>query len=173
MSTDTDQQIPATEPRTLIDLRVAAQHKLTGLQRRANRGLYLLAGLLVMSVAALDGFSFIPSFTPAFRKALGVGPTASFISMALVVYLFSAVIMSLARMMSGSGQTGGLAHLGYLAGFYCFYHLSGELADNVWAVVGAGVTILALEAFQLWHYCQDEIRQVKELLSQLDRKVEI
>jgi hypothetical protein len=172
MPTDNENKANSTAPQALVDLRSAAQAKLNGLQRRANYGLYVLAGFLLMSFAALDEFSFLPSFTPAFRKTLGAAPTANFISMALVVYLFSAVIMSLARMMSGGGKTGGIAHLGYLGVFYGFYHFSGELADNIWAVLGAGLTILALEAFQLWNYCQDEIRQVKELLVQLDRNVQ-
>jgi hypothetical protein len=139
------------------------------LQHRANHGLYILAAFLLLSFAALDGFSFIPSFSASFRESLGQGPTPGFISMALVVYLFSAVIMSLARMMSGSGQTGGITHLGYLGAFYGFYHLSGSLPDNIWAVVGSGLTILSLEAYQLWAFCQEEIRRVQETAAQQDR----
>ena len=160
---------PAPEGVAPPDPRTAALANIKRLHRRANHGLYVLAAFLLLSFAAQDDFSFLPSFTPAFRESLGTGPTPGFISMALVVYLFSAVIMTLARMMSGVGKTGGITHLGYLGAFYGFFHLSGALADNIWAVVGSGITILSLEAYQLWNYCQEEIRREQETLNQLNR----
>jgi len=152
------------------DPRAASLAAIRRLHRRASHGLYVLAAFLLLSFAALDNFSFLPVTTPAFRETMGAGPTDNFINMALVVYLFSAAIMALARMMSGSGQTGGLAHLGYLGAFYGFFHYSGALADNIWAVLGSGITILSLEAYQLWNYCQEEIRREQETIANLDRK---
>ena len=160
---------PAPAAMSPPDPREAALATIRRLHRRANHGLYVLAAFLLLSFAALDDFSFLPSFSPAFRDALGVGPSPGFISMALVVYLFSAVIMALARMMDGAGKTGGIAHLGYLGAFYCFFHLSGALADNLWAVIGSGITILCLEAYQLWNHCQEEIRRTEETLNQRNR----
>jgi len=152
------------------DPRAASLAAIRRLHRRASQGLFVLAAFLLLSFAALDNFSLLPAIPPAARETLGAGPTPNFISMALVVYLFSAAIMALARMMSGSGQTGGLAHLGYLGAFYGFFHYAGALADNIWAVLGSGVTILSLEAYQLWNYCQEEIRQEQETIANLDRK---
>lgn len=151
------------------DPRLAGLAAIRQLRKRANQGLYVLVGFMVLSIGAQYDFSFLPSFPPALHRALGTGPTAGFISMLLVVYLFSAVIMILARMMKGEGDTGGIVHLGYLGGFYFFYHLSGELGENIWAVLAAGLTILCLEAYQLWCYCQDEIRREQEVVAQRNR----
>ena len=92
------------------------------------------------------------------------------ISAVLLLYIFSAIILILSRMMSGSGKYGGVSHVGYLAGFYFFYHFSGKLPENFWAVFAAGVTILGLEGYHLWIYCSEEIEREREVLAFLDGK---
>jgi hypothetical protein len=90
----------------------------------------------------------------------------------LLLYVFSGIILILSRMMSGSGKYGGVSHVGFIAGFYFFYHFSGKLPENYWAVFAAGVTILGLEGYQLWIYCSEEIEKERELLAFLDGKPE-
>jgi hypothetical protein len=90
------------------------------------------------------------------------------ISAVLLLYIFSAIILILSRMMSGSGKYGGIGHVGYLAGFYFFYHFSGRLPENFWAVFAAGVTIFGLESYHLWIYCSEEIAREREALALLD-----
>jgi len=63
-----------------------------------------------------------------------------------------------------------VSHVGYLAGFYGFYHFSGKLAENFWAVFAAGVTILGLEGYHLWIYCSEEIERARDVLAFLDGK---
>jgi hypothetical protein len=86
----------------------------------------------------------------------------------LLLYIFSAIILILSRMMSGSGKYGGIGHVGYLTGFYFFYHFSGKLPENFWAVFAAGVTVLGLESYHLWIYCSEEITRERELLTLLN-----
>jgi hypothetical protein len=90
------------------------------------------------------------------------------ISSVLLLYIFSAILLILSRMMSGSGKYGGIGHVGYLAGFYFFYHFSGKLPENFWAVFAAGATVLGLEGYHLWIYCSEEIEREREVLAFLD-----
>ncbi len=150
------------------DRRAAIQENIRRLERRSSHGLYILALFIALSIGAVQNFSLLPSFPPSVLKALGKPPSAQMISAALLLYLFSAIILTLARMMEGTGKTGGLAHLGYLAAFYFFYHFSGHMEVHFWAVFAAGVTILSLESYHLWQYCREECQKERALLADLD-----
>ncbi len=134
--------------------------------------LLAVAIFVLLSIGALSDFAFLPSLPPPVRESLGHAPSAYMISALLLVYIFSAIILILSRMMSGSGKATGLGHAGYLAGFYFFYHFSGTLPDNFWAVFVTGVTILGLENYHMWIYCSEEIEKERELLASLDRLTE-
>lgn len=139
------------------------------LQSKLTKELLSAALFLLLSIAALNNFSFFPSLPEAIRAALGRPPSANMISAVLLLYVFSAIILILARMMSGSGRYGGVAHVGYLAGFYIFYHFSGKLPENFWAVFASGATVLGLESYHLWIYCSEEIAKEREVLESLDK----
>lgn len=100
---------------------------------------------------------------------LGTPPPPNLISIALVIYCFSAIVMILSRMMSGSGKYGGIRHVAYLLAFYGFYHFAQALAENFWAVFAAGATILGLESYHLWAHCSESIRKEEEILSRLEK----
>ena len=162
---------PRAEDQSTAVRRAAILENIKRLERRANQGLYSLAIFITLSIGAVQNFSILPSFPPAVLKALGKPPSAQMISAALLVYLFSAIILTLARMTEGSGKTGGMAHLGYLAAFYFFYHFSGDMDVHFWAVFAAGVTILSLESYHLWHHCRDEVQKERALLADLDNLI--
>lgn len=165
----TSQEHPQrAEDQSTADRRAAVLENIKQLERRASHGLYILAVFITLSIVALQNFSILPSFPPAVLRALGKPPSAQMISAALLVYLFSAIILTLARMMEGTGKTGGIAHLGYLAAFYFFYHFSGDMDVHFWAVFAAGVTILSLESYHLWQHCREEILKERALLAELD-----
>lgn len=140
------------------------------LQSKLTKELLSIALFLLLSIAALNNFSFCPSLPEPIRAALGRPPSVNMISTALLLYVFSAIILILARMMSGSGRYGGVGHAGYLAGFYIFYHFSGKLPENFWAVFTAGATVLGLESYHLWIYCSEGIEKQREVLAFLDEK---
>ena len=123
---------------------------------------------LLVSIAALNDFAFLPSLPENVRAALGRPPSVNMISALLILYVFSAILLILSRMMSGSGKYGGASHAGYLSGFYFFYHFSGQLLENFWAVLAAGATIFGLEGYHLWIYCSEEIEREREVLAALD-----
>jgi len=138
------------------------------LQRKLTMELLAAALFLLLSIAALSDFAFFPSFPEDIRAALGSPPSVNMISAVLLLYVFSGILLILSRMMSGSGKYGGIGHVGYLAGFYFFYHFSGKLPENFWAVFAAGVTVLGLESYHLWIYCSEEIEKEWEVLAFLD-----
>lgn len=150
------------------DPQAILRQEITAAIRRLERSFSLellsLAIFLLLSVFAADDFALFPSLPPAVRSALGRPPSTGMISAVLILYIFSSLMLTLSRMMSGQGKASGLAHVGYLAGFYGFYHFSGRLAENFWAVFAGGLTILILEAYHLWIYCSEGIGRQKERL---------
>jgi hypothetical protein len=140
------------------------------LQRKLTAELLSVALFLLLSIFALNGFAFFPSLPEQIGAALGRLPSVNMISAVLLLYIFSAIILILARMMSGSGKYGGIGHAGYLAGFYIFYHFSGKLPESFWAVFAAGATVLGLESYHLWIYCSEGIEKEREVLAFLDEK---
>ena len=151
-------------------LRNDALDNIRALHRKFTAELLVSALFLLLSMAALGDFSSFPSLPANIRTMLGRPPSVNMISAVLLLYIFSAIILILSRMMSGSGKYGGISHVGYLAGFYFFYHFSGKLPENFWAVFAAGVTILGLEGYHLWIYCSEEIERTRDVLAFLDGK---
>jgi len=135
------------------------------LRARPGLSLYALALFVAMSIGAMRDFDFLPSFPPRFHELLGRPPSSDMISAALLVYSFSAIILVLSRMMSGDGKFGGFVQVAFLGGFYFFYHFSGAMEENFWAVFAAGMTILGLESYHIWSWCAEEIRKEEEILA--------
>jgi hypothetical protein len=167
---DLQNNLASDKGQTSDELRQETLATINRLQSTSIRGLWALALFIIVSMGAMYDFSFIPSLPPDIKTLLGRPPSINMISGALILYSFSAIILILARMMGGSGSYSGFAHVGYLAGFYIFYHFSKALEDNFWAVFVAGLTILCLESYHIWTYCTDEIRKEQELLTELERK---
>lgn len=135
------------------------------LKARPSHSLYAMALFIALSIGAIRDFDFLPSFPPGIRELLGQPPSADMVSAALLIYSFSAIILVLSRMMSGDGKFGGFAQVAFLAGFYFFYHFTGTMEENFWAVFAAGMTILGLESYHIWTWCAEEIRKEEEILA--------
>lgn len=138
-------------------------------QRRSLRGVWYLVLFLVISLAVQRWAGHIPDFPHSVKKLLGTPPSALMISGLLVVYSFSALILILGRMTTGTGTFAGFSHVGYLMGFYAFYHVGHTLSDNFYAVLAAGITILSLESYHVWTWHQERVRQEKQYIVRLDR----
>lgn len=136
----------------------------------ANHGLFALAFFIAISIGALRDFDFLPPLPDRIRAILGHPPPANMISALLLLYSFSAIILILSRMMSGTGGYGGVAHVGYLTAFYVFYHFAGAMEENFWAVFAAGMTILGLESYRIWTHCMEEIVKERESLGERENR---
>jgi len=125
------------------------------------RGILALSLFIVVSIFAWWGFSFLP--TPDRISALlGKPPSAQVVSIALIVYTFSAITLSLARMSTGIEHRSSFSHVGYLTVFFLFYYCGKSLEENYWAVFGSGMTILGVESYRIWTYCAENIARIKE-----------
>jgi len=65
------------------------------------------------------------------RRFLGAPPPANLISVALIVYAFSALTLILARIAQGSGIYKGWSHLFYITAFYIFFGFAQTLRQVV------------------------------------------
>ena len=140
-------------------------HRLRGQLRKGVLGMVLFSAISAVSMLNVHLF---PPLTESVRRFLGQSPPVTLISIALVVYVFSALTLILARMNKESNTYRGWSHLGYLTAFYGFYYYAGELGDNFWAVFAGGLTILGLENYRVWTYCSEAIRREEEVLANLE-----
>jgi hypothetical protein len=153
---------------TLATRRQGLLDEIKGLRHFSNRGLFALSLFLVVSTLAWRNFPYLPR-PEAIVASLGPPPTPQIISMVLILYTFSAIILSLCRMMASIRHRSSFCHVGYLSVFYFFYYLADGLADNYWAVFGAGFTILLMESYRIWTYCNEGVIKKTEQLAYLER----
>ena len=138
------------------------------LNRFSNRGLWAFSLFILLSLTAWRDFPMLP-LPDAVVAVLGPPPSPYIISIALLFYTFSAIILSLSRMTAGLEHKSSFCHVGYLACFFLFYHFAKALDDNFWPVFGAGVTILAVESYRIWSFCREALSQRYEQLEFLQR----
>lgn len=149
------------------DLHARVEARIRSLERSSGNSLWGMVLFLLVSFAAFDGFSFLPDLSPEFRRTLGAPPPVNLISLALVVYAFSGIILTLARMTSNTGAYRGFMHAAFFTGFYTFYHLSGALSDNFWAVFLAGTSVMGLESYHLWTRHAASVSRQQTLLADI------
>ena len=170
------EQADHNQSRTMDDARCDSQEsirrglvaEIKRLKRFSNRGLWALSLFLVVSTLAWREFWFLPS-AERIVATLGAPPSAQVISIVLVLYTFSAIILSLSRMMSGIEHRSSFCHVGYLFVFYLFYYFAQALSSNYWAVFCAGFTVLCLESYRIWAFCSDQAAKSMEKLAYLGR----
>lgn len=129
----------------------------------SNRGLWAMSLFMLVSMMAWRGFPMLP-LPDTVTAALGAAPPPYIISLVLLLYTFSAIILSLSRMMAGIEHKSSFCHVGYLTAFFLFYHFAKALNDNYWAIFGAGVTILSVESYRIWSYCKEALARKQEQL---------
>lgn len=151
-----------------VSIRHGLTEEIKRLRRFSNRGLWALSLFLFVSTLAWRDFWFLPS-AEQIVESLGAPPTPLMINLVLILYTFSAIILSLSRMMAGLKHSSSFCHVGYIFVFYLFYYCAEVLPDNYWAVFGAGFTILCMESYRIWTYCNDNIIKKTEQLAYLDR----
>lgn len=152
------------------DLRLKVEARIKRLERASGNGLWSMVLFLLVSFAAFDGFSFVPDLSDETRRILGAPPSGEMISLALVVYAFSGIVRTLANMTRNVKPYLGLMHAAFFTAFYIFYHLSGVLPDNFWAVFFAGISVMGLENFYLLSHSNAAVRKERALLESMKKK---
>jgi len=149
-------------------LRQELLKEISRLNRFSTRGILALALFLAVSILAWWGFTFLPS-PDKVTAILGKPPSASIISIALLLYTFSAIILSLSRIAAGIKHNSSFGHVGFLTGFFLFYYFGKSLEENYWAVFGSGITILGVESYRIWTFCAEAISKNREDLEYVTR----
>lgn len=149
-----DGRVPSPDER-----RKEIQDRIRYLKKQIFYSNLWMALFLLVSLGAAVGFRFFPPISEKTRHFLGVSPPPTLISIALIVYAFSALILILGHMNTGPVRFRGWSHIGYLSAFYLFYYYSGELRENFWPVFIAGLTILGLENYRVWSICNEAIKK--------------
>jgi len=149
------------------NLQAQIEARIRRLELTSGNGLWGMVLFLLVSFAAFDGFAILPDLPESIRQKLGAPPPIDLISLALVIYAFSGIVLTLARMTSGTGSYRGFMHAAFFTGFYTFYHLSGGLPDNFWAVFLSGVSVMGLESYHLWTRHGAAIRKQQAMLADL------
>lgn len=152
-------QVPGRE-----DLRQRVESRIRQLERASGSGLWAMVLFLLVSFAAFEGFSVLPELSEETRRMLGTPPPGEMISLALVVYAFSSIVRTLARMSRNVKPYMGLIHAAFFTAFYAFYYLSGILPDNFWAVFFAGISVMGLENYYLWAHSSAALSKERALL---------
>ena len=130
----------------------------------SNRGLWAMSLFMLVSMMAWRDFFPMLPLTDTVTAYLGAPPPPYMISLVLLLYTFSAIILSLSRMMAGIEHKSSFCHVGYLTAFFLFYHFAKALNDNYWAIFGAGITILSVESYRIWSYCKEALARKQEQL---------
>ena len=138
------------------------------LNRFSTRGILAMSLFLVVSIFAWWGFPFLP-VPETVTAFLGKPPSARIISIVLLLYTFSAIILSLSRMTAGIEHLGSFSHVGFLTAFFLFYYFGKSLEENYWAVFGSGITILGVESYRIWTFCAEGISKSREDLGYMTR----
>jgi len=168
MQPDDNPTAPASEPQSdhATELRQEIEQEIKRLKFLSNRGLWAFSLFLIASMLAWRDFPLLP-LPDTVTAALGAPPPPHLISIMLVIYTFSAITLSLSRMMGGIEHKSSFCHVGYLTLFFIFYHFAKSLDENFWAVLGAGITILGVESYRIWSFCSENITLKNEQLEHL------
>ena len=149
-------------------LRQELLREINRFHRLSTRGILALALFLGVSILAWWGFVFLPA-PDTITVFLGKPPSARMIGAALLIYTFSALILSLSRMTSGIEHRSSFGHVGFLTGFFLFYYFGKSLEENYWAVFGSGITILGVESYRIWNFCVEGMAKNREDLDFVTR----
>ncbi len=83
---------------------------------------------------------------------LGTPPPAFLVSIALVGYFFSALVLTFTAITKNLEPIPKLDHLGYRVTFFMFYAFSGAIAPNFLPVFLIGLCLYSLDQYQIWAY---------------------
>ena len=149
-------------------LREELVKEINRLTRFSTRGILALTLFLVVSILAWRGFPFLPD-PDTVTPLLGKPPSAGIISTVLLLYTFSAILLSLSRMTAGIEHRSSFSHVGFLTAFFLFYYFGKSLEGNYWAVFCSGITILGVESYRIWNYCAEGISKNREDIEYVTR----
>ncbi len=86
------------------------------------------------------------------KTVLGAPPPAYLVSLSLVGYFFSTLVLTLFAITKNLEPKPQWGHLGYRLAFFGFYAMSGAIAPNFMPVLLLGLLLYALDEYHIWAY---------------------
>lgn len=130
------------------------------LQAASRRVLWPLVAFLALSIWARSGFRFLPPLPDDWKSWMGAPPSPSLINALFVLYLLSALILSLLRMADNARPDPAFRPIGYLAVFYGFHFVAGSLQDNFFVVLIGGAVLLSLECHRNLRFYRQKLQDL-------------
>lgn len=145
------------------------QAHIDSLHALSRQGLWGLLTFVLLSVVVVyfQDTNLLANVSQETREFLGKPPSAKLINIALAVYSFSALILTLSRLTDRTETYRGWAHVGYLTGFYMFYFLANAVKVNAMAVVVSGLTILGLEYYSVHSFASASIKRERTIMKKM------
>jgi hypothetical protein len=141
------------------DNRLNPEERIRKLRALSWTGIYGLVAFVFITVLAIPNSRLLPPLSAKAREILGASPPIELIAVALIIYIFSALTLTLARIAKGQGDYRGWPHLFYIASFYVFFSFAEAGSETYWAVFVSGLVIMGLENYQIRSWCGDQIRE--------------
>ena len=157
-------RVPAEVKKEADDPTLEAQVRIRNLRAKARVGGWGLVAFVVVSIFSIPDSYLLPVLPESIRRFLGAAPPSNLISVALVIYAFSALTIILARIAQGSGAYKGWSHLFYITAFYIFFGFAGTLRETYWAIFVSGLLIMGLENYLVRTYVGEEIKKEERRL---------
>lgn len=151
--------VPAESDKDIAGKASEVQERIRRLRARARMGGWGLAVFVIISVLSIPDSYLLPALSESVRRFLGAAPPSNLVSIALIIYGFSALTLILARIAQGSGSYKGWSHLFYIASFYIFFGFAGTLRETYWAVFLTGLLIMGLENYLVRTHVSEEIKK--------------
>lgn len=149
------------------------RERIAGLQARSRQGLWGLTLFALLSAGIYAAPVSTALISPKMFDLLGPSPPVSLISLALVIYCFSALVLAMPRIVDGGERYRGWSMLGYVSCFYGFYFYAGALEVNFWAVFAVGALLLSLEYVGVLIHCRAAVREEKAAIERHRRLAEM
>lgn len=111
--------------------------------------LFVVVSIYAYAIGDLNLFELA---SEPLRQILGYPPPAYLVSVALAIYCFSAVSLTLTAMVKGAQPEQKWNQIGYRSAFYFFYAFSGSISANFLAVLLVGLILYGLDQCHIWIY---------------------
>jgi hypothetical protein len=122
---------------------------------------FLLVSTCFFSIRGLDLLAPLPE---SIRQFLGCPPPPDLTTLALVVYLFSALVIIFDRTSGGASPSLKWRHLAFRTAFYPFYCVANALNEYFLAVFIAGLVIFGLELLNILAYGMKAVPRGREMV---------
>ena len=121
---------------------------------RYHEGLLSLSIFMLISVIVWlnRGFDLFGMSSDGMKEILGTPPPAYLISIVLVLYMVSNMVLTLTAIAKDKAPESRWSQLGYRSAFFLFYGFSGMIAMNFIPVLMVGLFLYGLDQLHVVYY---------------------